>query len=86
MSTRSEAMAAAPIAWPQVALGGLLIALGDAAFATTYWFSWNVAGVTRMFQVGTSRRSSWMSCRKCRCRSCSICRSRQQARRSDLRR
>lgn len=49
MSTRYEAVAA-PVAWPQVALGGLLVALGDAAFATTYWFSWNAAGVTRMFQ------------------------------------
>ncbi|MBO9662560.1 hypothetical protein [Dokdonella sp.] len=41
---------AAPIAWPEIVLGGLLIALGDAAFATTYWFSWDAAGVTRMFQ------------------------------------
>lgn len=49
MSTRNGA-ATAPIAWPQVALGGLLVALGDAAFATTYWFSWNAPGVTRMFQ------------------------------------
>lgn len=50
MSIRSMALPATPIAWPQVALGGLLIALGDAAFATTYWFSWNLTGVTRMFQ------------------------------------
>lgn len=54
--------AAAPIAWPQVVLGGLLIALGDAAFATTYWFSWDTAGVTRMFQsiaVGVLGKASF---------------------------
>lgn len=62
MSTRSEAIAATPIAWPQVALGGLLVALGDAAFATTYWFSWDAAGVTRMFQsiaVGVLGKASY---------------------------
>jgi hypothetical protein len=62
MSIRSETMASMPIAWPQVALGGLLIALGDAAFATTYWFSWSVAGVTRMFQsiaVGVLGKASY---------------------------
>lgn len=34
----------------QVVLGGLFIALGDAAFATTFWFSWSAAGVMQMFQ------------------------------------
>lgn len=61
MSTRYAA-AAAPMAWPQVVLGGLLIALGDAAFATTYWFSWDAAGVTRMFQsiaVGVLGKASF---------------------------
>lgn len=48
MSIRSNARPA--IAWSQVLLGGLIIALADAAFATTYWFSWDAAGVTRMFQ------------------------------------
>jgi hypothetical protein len=39
-----------PIDWFQVFLGGLLIAAGDIAFATTVWFSWGVAGITRVFQ------------------------------------
>jgi hypothetical protein len=40
----------AVVAWSQVWLGGLLVALGDAAFATTFWFTWDVPGVTQMFQ------------------------------------
>ena len=39
-----------PIDWSQVFLGGLLIAAGDIAFATTVWFSWDVAGFIRVFQ------------------------------------
>jgi len=39
-----------PIDWSQVFLGGLLIAAGDIAFATTVWFSWDVAGLIRVFQ------------------------------------
>lgn len=35
----------------QVLLGGLLIALGDAVFATTLWFSWSGSGLTRLFQT-----------------------------------
>ncbi len=53
---------ARPIAWSQVFLGGVLIALGDAAFATTLWFSWSAAGITRMFQsiaVGVLGKASF---------------------------
>ena len=39
-----------PIDWSQVFLGGLLIAAGDIAFATTVWFSWDIAGLIRVFQ------------------------------------
>lgn len=49
MSARVEHRPAG-MAWSQVLLGGLIVALGDAAFATTFWFSWNAAGVTKMFQ------------------------------------
>lgn len=37
--------------WSQVALGGLLVAIGDIAFATTLWFSWDAAGFRRVFQT-----------------------------------
>jgi len=40
----------AGIAWSQVWLGGLIVALGDAVFATTFWFSWDAHGVMQMFQ------------------------------------
>jgi hypothetical protein len=38
------------IDWPQVFIGGFLIALGDIIFATTLWFQWDAAGLTRVFQ------------------------------------
>jgi hypothetical protein len=43
--------AQAPIAWRQVFLGGLLVALGDAIFAATLWFGWTVPGFIRLFQT-----------------------------------
>ncbi|MBU8977900.1 MULTISPECIES: DUF1440 domain-containing protein [unclassified Lysobacter] len=43
--------AAQPIAWGAVLLGGLLVALGDFIFATTLWFSWDAAGLERVFQT-----------------------------------
>jgi len=39
------------IAWPQVLLGGLLVALGDFVFATMLWFAWSVPGVIMLFQT-----------------------------------
>jgi len=36
--------------WPDVLYGGLLVALGDMAFATTLWFSWDLGGLGRMFR------------------------------------
>jgi len=36
--------------WPDVLYGGLLVALGDMAFATTLWFSWDLDGLARMFR------------------------------------
>ena len=36
--------------WPDVLYGGLLVALGDMAFATTLWFSWDLDGLGRMFR------------------------------------
>jgi hypothetical protein len=39
------------IAWKQVLLGGLLVAIGDIVFATTLWFSWTQEGLTRVFQT-----------------------------------
>lgn len=50
------------IAWPQVLLGGLIIAVGDIAFATTLWFSWDAAGLVKVFQsiaVGVLGRASY---------------------------
>lgn len=41
---------ASSIRWSQVATGGLLVALGDAVFATSWWFSWSAAGIAQMFQ------------------------------------
>lgn len=38
------------LAWRQVMIGGLLVAAGDIAFATTRWFSWDAQGLTRVFQ------------------------------------
>lgn len=37
--------------WRQALLGGLIIAIGDVIFATTLWFSWSTAGLTRLFQT-----------------------------------
>lgn len=51
-----------PPDWLQVFWGGLLIAIGDIAFAITVWFSWNAAGLTRVFQsiaVGVLGKSSF---------------------------
>ncbi|WP_395683658.1 hypothetical protein [Dokdonella sp.] len=51
-----------PIDWSQVFLGGLLIAAGDIAFATTVWFTWDAAGITRVFQsiaVGVLGKASF---------------------------
>lgn len=45
------AMTARPVFWPQVLLGGLLVAIGDIVFATTVWFSWDAAGIERVFQT-----------------------------------
>ncbi|GAA0708538.1 hypothetical protein [Dokdonella soli] len=48
--------------WPQVFLGGLLIALGDMAFAITVWFSWNATGFVQVFQtiaVGVLGKASY---------------------------
>lgn len=39
------------IAWPPILTGGLLVALGDFAFATTLWFSWDAPGLQRVFQT-----------------------------------
>lgn len=38
------------IRWSPIVIGGLLVALGDAVFATSWWFSWSAAGITQMFQ------------------------------------
>ena len=38
-------------AWPQVVLGGLLVAIGDTIFASTLWFGWSVPGLVRLFQT-----------------------------------
>lgn len=39
------------LSWPQVLLGGLIVAAADIAFATTYWFSWTAAGLLEVFQA-----------------------------------
>lgn len=39
------------VVWSQVFAGGLVIALGDMAFATTLWFSWTMPGLIRLFQT-----------------------------------
>lgn len=48
--------------WSQVLLGGVLVALGDFIFATTLWFSWDAAGLERVFQtiaVGVLGKASY---------------------------
>ena len=50
------------IDWLQVFIGGLLIAAGDGAFATTVWFSWDASGLTKVFQsiaVGVLGKASY---------------------------
>ncbi|RDZ28192.1 hypothetical protein [Lysobacter silvisoli] len=39
------------LAWGPLLLGGLLVALGDMAFAATLWFGWDGAGMLRLFQT-----------------------------------
>ena len=61
MSAASIAVRPSP-AWGQVFLGGLLIALGDAIFATMVWFSWTGPGLIRLFQtiaVGVLGKASY---------------------------
>lgn len=61
MSTRLRILPHS-IAWSWIFLGGLLIALGDAAFAATLWFSWDAAGFTKLFQtiaVGALGKASY---------------------------
>ncbi|HEV8695697.1 MAG TPA: hypothetical protein VGQ93_16170 [Lysobacter sp.] len=38
-------------AWSQVLWGGLIVASADIIFATTLWFTWNTAGLIRVFQT-----------------------------------
>ncbi len=49
MSATSRVLQSSPD-WLQAFWGGLLIAIGDIVFATTVWFSWDGAGLTRVFQ------------------------------------
>ena len=49
MASVASTMRTAPH-WPDVFYGGLLVALGDMAFATTLWFSWDLDGLARMFR------------------------------------
>jgi len=61
MSVASITIRPSP-AWAQVCLGGLLIAAGDAIFATFVWFSWTVPGLIRLFQtiaVGVLGKASY---------------------------
>ena len=37
--------------WLQVVYGGLIIAVGDMIFAVTLWFTWNAAGLVKVFQT-----------------------------------
>jgi hypothetical protein len=39
------------LAWLQVLLGGLVIAIGDTIFASTLWFGWSVQGLVKLFQT-----------------------------------
>lgn len=61
MSVASIPLRSTP-AWTQVLLGGLLIALGDAIFATFVWFSWTGPGLIKLFQtiaVGVLGKASY---------------------------
>lgn len=51
-----------PVEWLQVVLGGLIVAIGDIAFATSVWFSWDAAGIEKVFQtiaVGVLGKASY---------------------------
>ncbi|HEY5802796.1 MAG TPA: hypothetical protein VIT90_03775 [Lysobacter sp.] len=51
-----------PVEWLQVVIGGLIVAAGDIAFATTVWFSWDAAGIQKVFQtiaVGVLGKASY---------------------------
>jgi hypothetical protein len=51
-----------PVQWLQVVIGGLIVAAGDIAFATTVWFSWDAAGIKKVFQtiaVGVLGKASY---------------------------
>ncbi len=51
-----------PVEWLQVVIGGLIVAIGDIAFATTVWFSWDAAGIEKVFQtiaVGVLGKASY---------------------------
>ncbi|HEY5849794.1 MAG TPA: hypothetical protein VIT62_03385 [Lysobacter sp.] len=51
-----------PVEWLQVVIGGLIVAAGDIAFATTVWFSWDAAGIEKVFQtiaVGVLGKASY---------------------------
>lgn len=51
-----------PVEWLQVVLGGLIVAIGDICFATTVWFSWDAAGIEKVFQtiaVGVLGKASY---------------------------
>jgi hypothetical protein len=39
------------LAWLQVLLGGLVIAIGDTIFASTLWFGWSLQGLVKLFQT-----------------------------------
>ena len=61
MSTLNPALQSPP-GWLQVFWGGLLIAVGDIAFAISVWFNWDSAGLTRVFQsiaVGVLGKASF---------------------------
>lgn len=50
------------LVWSQVLLGGLVVAVADIAFATTYWFSWTASGLVKVFQaiaVGALGKASY---------------------------
>ncbi|QSX76167.1 hypothetical protein HIV01_006650 [Lysobacter arenosi] len=50
------------VEWLQVVIGGLIVAIGDICFATTVWFSWDAAGIEKVFQtiaVGVLGKASY---------------------------
>ncbi len=51
-----------PVEWLQVVVGGLIVAVADICFATTVWFSWDAAGIEKVFQtiaVGVLGKASY---------------------------